>query len=150
MMPKVKEKRFEDWSKLSSNPFVLYGDIEVILANPSDDDDGEKKMKKKTSVLQIHKPCAVGSYLVPHSTLSSSFFNSSYGSNQAAVKFHKGPGCVSKFCNYLNDLAVTIYNFNKKYCNKPQDRSNPREVEEYERSTHCQYCKSKFEKMMVH
>jgi hypothetical protein len=67
-MPKDKEKKFNDLSKLTSPPFVLYGDIEVLLIPPSDDDD-DKRKKRNSSILQVHQPCVVGSYLVPHSSL---------------------------------------------------------------------------------
>ena len=57
--PHEAKKQFDDWSKMLSPPFTMYADIEAILEKPQDDG----------SILQIHKPCAVGSYIVPHKDL---------------------------------------------------------------------------------
>ena len=56
VMPTPEEavKKFEDWSKMLSPPFVMYADIEAILEKP----------EEEGRILQTHVPCAVGSYLV--------------------------------------------------------------------------------------
>ena len=61
VMPTPEEavKKFDDWSKMLSPPFVMYADIECILEKP----------KHQGKVLQTHVPCAVGSYLVAHKGL---------------------------------------------------------------------------------
>ena len=133
-MPSDLVKKFNDWSKMSSPPFVLYSDIEVLLVPNDDDNDGDK-------ILQTHIPYAVGSYLVSHSSLKNQIQRRPQLQQQ--VKFHVGRGCVQDFCEYLNELVFIIYNFNKKHCNKPQQR-NPHDEDEFNRSTHCKYCNTDF------
>ena len=71
-MPKETVKKFEDWSKLSSPPFVLYGDIEILLIPPEEKDSSS--LCSSSNILQTQTSYVVGSYLIPHATLSSAFF----------------------------------------------------------------------------
>ena len=131
-MPTVdkKCKKFDDWSKLLSPPFVLYADIEaLLLPQPAEDN-------KKVTILQTHSPTAVGSYLVPHKDLTSY-------SQQRQVTFQTGAGCVQEFCEYLDDLVQNLYLHCKKHCNKPQNRTAD-EWNAFQVATHCQYCKLQF------
>src|SRR5277367_1852312 len=114
-MPTAEEalNRFQDWSKMLSPPFVLYADMEAILAPPDD---------QPASVLQVHEPCTVGSYIVPHKDL--------YYPQQRVV-FHEGQSCVQDFCKYLDRLARDMYAYSKRHCNKPQLRT-PEEVIRFE------------------
>src|SRR6266853_929263 len=84
VMPSPEEsvKKFEDWSKMQSPPFVMYAHIEAILVPPED----------RSTVLQVHKSCTVRSYIVPQKD-----FN--YPQND--VRFHEGESYVEKLCRYL-------------------------------------------------
>src|SRR5277367_5764064 len=68
--------QFEDWSKMLSPPFVMYADMEAILTPPED---------VLPSTLQIHEPCTVGSYIVPHRDLPHQLTD---------VQFHEGRECI--------------------------------------------------------
>jgi hypothetical protein len=131
-MPSDLVKKFDDWSKMSSPPFILYADIEALLI-PS----------PNGKILQIHVPYAVGSYLVSHSSLKNETQQQHHQKLKQEVKFNVGFNCVQDFCAYLNELVFIIYNFNKKHCKKPQQR-NPCDVDEFNRTTHCKYCNSDF------
>src|SRR5277367_2822691 len=114
-MPKEddKFKKFDDWNKLLSPPFVLYADIESLLIPPpplpADD-------VQKITVLQTHSPIAVGSYLIPHKQLTS------YPQRREVI-FQTGIGCVQEFCEYLDKLVNDLYRHCKKQCKKPQNRT---------------------------
>jgi len=132
IMPKPGEanKSFNEWSKMLSPPFVIYADMEALLLK------SEKVEEEGVNILQTHKPIAVGSYLVAHSALK-------YPSE---LKLFKGRSCFDNFCQYLEELAIYIYEYNKINCKKPQDRTNKEEVENFEKATECKFCKESFEK----
>src|SRR6266853_1600235 len=113
-----------------SPPFVIYADMEALLLK------SEKVEEEGVNILQTHKPIAVGSYLVAHSALK-------YPSE---LKLFKGRSCFDNFCQYLEELAIYIYEYNKINCKKPQDRTNKEEVENFEKATECKFCKESFEK----
>ena len=111
-------KKFEDWSKMQSPPFVMYADIEAILERQHD------------NILQTHVPCAVGSYLVPHKDLDFP---------EQQVVFHQEADCVDQFCIYLEEKAKELYAYAKQNCNKPQKRT-PLEEVMFGVATNCHYC----------
>ena len=117
-------KKFDDWNKMQSPPFVMYADIEAILEKP----DNTQK------ILQTHVPCAVGSYLVPHKDLNFPAQD---------VVFHQEADCVDKFCVYLEEKARELYIYGKRLCNKPQNRTQLEELI-FEAASNCEYCKVSF------
>jgi len=123
-VPEQSVKKFEDWSKMQSPPFAMYADIEAILVPPED----------QSTVLQIHKPCTVGSYIVPHKHLN-------YPQN--GVKFHEGVSCVEEFCHYLENECRHFYRYAKQHCNKPQQRDALSDLI-YEAAVECEYCNVSF------
>ena len=120
------KKVFDDYSKMLSPPFAMYSDIEAIL---------EKADNNTDKILQTHVPCAVGSYLVPHKSLT-------YRSTE--VVFHEGADCIEKYCDYLEEKAKEIYEYNKTHCHKKQDRTNPEHKRKFAAATSCEYCKVQF------
>ena len=127
VMPTAEEsvKRFDDWSKRLSPPFVVYADIECIL---------EKSDNPQGKVLQVHKPCAVGSYLVAHKGLNR---------DQESVQIDQGKDCVKTFCERLDTMAKWIYQYNQDNCRKPQRRA-PHTEARFANATECEYCKKLF------
>ena len=141
IMPTVAVKKFDDWSKISSPPFVLYGDIEVLLIPPSSPkDNSNKKVTNNSNILQTHASYVVGSYLVPHQALADSYFKENNdGEKQPSVKFHEGCTCMKDFCLYLNKLMYRIYNFNKKHCRKPQHARAKKVFSQFQCQNMCDY-----------
>ena len=100
-MPESNEavKKFDEWSKMLSPPFVMYADMEAILVKPDE----------QNNILQRHEPCMVGSYLAPHKDLDMM---------QSGVLIHEGRSCIEDFCKYLEKdryiamakIIVTIRN----------------------------------------
>jgi hypothetical protein len=126
VMPSPEEAvhKFKDWSKMLSHSFVMYADMECILV----------KSDPPSKVLQIHVPCAVGSYLVPHKGLDW---------EQQPVRINEGVDCMKNFCMELDTLANEIYNFNQLQCRKPQIKTSESEAA-FASKTCCEYCKSVF------
>ena len=128
VMPKDEEARmqFNDWSHMLSPPFVMYADMEALLVPPD---------VANNKILQTHVPCAVGSYLVAHPGPDDP---------PQLVVFQQGENCVEEFCEYLDRRIRQLYQYNRDHCNKPQQRNDPAQVQQFEAAVECDYCKAPF------
>ena len=113
--------KFESHGKTQRLPYVLYADTECYLTP-------DEKNEKVTN----HIPCAIGLLLVPHPEMKADPLSIPYTT-------FTGSDCMLKACNFIEEVATQIYNWNKE--NSYQKVSLSKEEEsQHKDATNCYIC----------
>ena len=125
-MPTNLDLHFKNWCKTQRLPYVLYADCECYLEENPNHPENIK-----------HIPIAVGLLLVAHPKMKNEPLKEPY-------RVFSGPQSMLEACQYIDQIAKDVYQWNKKYTNV-ELRMNHGQNQEFTNTKYCFICKKAFD-----